>query len=912
MQVGHQDSNFQLDGSADIVEEDKSSESHSSSPKQISNDGCSSRLVSDGPAFSYIAVNARKATGNAVSCIESFPEVPDNKDIIPWISAVAAIDTCENKTGNGKLSLSTSKEDCKQHEPRFSLIYSSEDCKDLCCSQELVSQYADNRAEEKQGYQEGKCDSACSFQFYSCGRNSDSSADSCCSQDGKSVINAWVNESPFALVTGSSLPTLSGPCNLDAAGSVASYNSLAATEASLHGCNSETNSQVNGLLSGGVGIDETKICCVLPSDKLSMPPVTGGETKIVKFGVNSEGMKVKFYPVESASVSQAYMNITGLSISTEKKENATNPVETNVNFSQFRLRSESALSEDVSKCTSQSNVPSSSAGLSSLSPAGPCEIFSSQNVGLSLPSLGIYSSCSMRRTDGFSCSKLQLNSSVSKTEKFGSVPSSVTSFTNINDISQSFEDKTKFSLSSSLKKDQSPLIVVSSVCSYMSSSRSSCVVEIPSVCSISSDSCILKNMSKTHLTVIDSFSRESSPLSGFKFCTLGPPILSSSISQPLGAKSSVDTTSSALGFSLESSTCSKFGAACAVSVMATALSTATCSNVVNTSVQNKVSGDVMTTSLGTSASTFISTGGVNFPAIATESVSALPNSSAVSVTKAVGFEFSRPKYSSLKQGTETLKYSQHKTKPSFGFRFPKSKPVKVTKNVVENEYHFISPSGWAFKSGTVTNGFSFGGSASQSQATSSNFRSGTTSDVFGVGRTSVQSSAISSDCKTGATSSDFRSGALSNIFSFGGTSLQSPATSNDFKSGITSSVFSFGGTSQSPATSNDFKSGAASSVFSFGGTLPQSPATSSYFKSGATSSVFSFGGTSPQSPTMSGHFGIGTQTTGFGFGALACSSNMCFDMSSHEKSQHCSQMKPNSSDSTKNKSCKLVFSNFSF
>ena len=841
MQVGHQDSNLQLDGSTDI-EDEKSPESHSSSPNPMRDDGLSSGLVSGDPVFSCVTINAKKATENEVRCIDSLPEACDKGGTSPLIAALAAIDICENKTGNGKYSLFTSKECCKQQETSFPLLYCNEDSKDPCCRQDLVSKLVDKEIEGKQGYQEGKCESACSFQFHLCGRNSaDSSADSRCSQDD----------------------------------SLASHCSEVATESSPDGCRSETDAQVNALLSGGTGIDQNKTdCCTLPGNIVSVPPVTNIETEIIKCDVSSEGMKVKLCPVESTGVSQACKNVTGLAVTTADQENSTSPVETSSDISQRILSSLSALSEDASKCTSQSNIPPVSFGISALVTAGPCEVFSSQDVGPSLPSVGIYSSCSIRSTENFSFLKSQLNSSVRKTENFGSIPSSVTSFRSMNDTSQNFEDKTKFSWSCSLKNEQSTAIFVSNESSYMLASKSSSVVEIPSYLSVSSDSCVPKITYKPSLTVIDSFSRESSPLSGFKFCTLGTPILSSSISKPLDARVNVDTTSSALGFSVESGKSFKLGAACPGPVMATALSTITCTNMVNTSVQT-VSANILTQSLVTSASNFISIGGVDFPATTTKSLLTLPHSSvvstgllhqvpavapatsAVSVTKVTGFQFSSPISLSLTKGTETLKCSQLSSKLSHCFQFQKSKPVKYTKQVDDHECHLISSDGWCFKSGTTSNETSFGETSSQSPATSGDFKSYAASNGFIFGGTLSQSLTASSD---------FKSGAASNGFIFGGTSSQSPAASSDFKSGSTSNGFHFGGTSsQSLTTSSDFKNGKTSNGFSFGGTSSQSLTTSSDFKNGTTSNGFSFGGPSSQSQTSSDFKNV-TTSNGFSFG----------------------------------------------
>ena len=861
MQVGHQDSDLQLDGSADI-EDEKLPKSHSSSPNQMRDDGLSSRLISGDPVFSSVTINAKNATENAVSCVDNFPKECDNGGTNPLITAIAAIDICENKTGSGKFSLFTSKECCKQQEPSFPLLYCNEDSKDPCCTQDLESKCADKEVEGKQGYQEGKCDSACSFQFRLCdGNSSNSSADSSCSQDVQSVINVCFNES-FPLTTGSLLPALSRPCNLDATGSLASDDcSEAATESSSDGCRGETDAEVNAL-SGGTGRDQNKIdSCTVPCNIFSVPSVTTGETEIIKFGVGSEGMKVKLCPVESTSVSQACKNITGLSVAAENQENTTSPVETNGDFSQFTPRSLSALSEDASKCTSQSNIPPVSFGISALVPAGLYKVFSSQNVVPSVPSVGIYSSCSIKRTENFSFLKSQLNSSVSKTDNFGSIPCSVTSFRNTNDTSQNFEDKTKFSSSCSLKNEQSTAIVISNESSYMLASESSSAVEIPSFLSVSSDSCVPKITCKPSLRVVDSSSRESSPLSGFKFCTLGTPILSSAVSQRLDARVNVDTASSTLGFSLESGKSFKFGAACTGSVLATALSTVTCTNMPNTSVQT-VSANILTQSSVTSASNFISIGGVDFPAITTKSLLSLPDSSAVrsglfqqvpgvssatsavSVTKVTGLQFSSPISVSLTKGTETSKCSQHNSKPSLCFSFKKSKPVKFTKHVDDNKCHLFSSSGHGFKSGTTSKESSFGGTSSKSPATY-DFKSGAACNGFIFGGTSSQSPAASSD---------FKSGAASSGVVLGGTSSQSPATSNGFNSGVAYSKVSCGGTlSPSSPLSGNFKNGTTSNGFSFGGTSLQSPASSS-----ATSKIFSFGGTSPQSPAVSSNFDIGT------------------------------------------------------
>ena len=889
MQVGHQDSNLQLDGSTGVADE-KSPESHSSSPNPMHDDGLSSGLVSGDPVFSSVTINAKKATENEVSCIDSLPEACDKGGTSPLIAALAAIDICENKTGNGKYSLFKSKECCEQQETSFPLLYCNEDSKDPCCRQDVVSKLVDKEIEGKQGYQVGKCDSACSFQFCLCGRNSsDSSAENRCNQDD----------------------------------SLASHCSEVATESSPDGCRS---AQVNALLSGGTGIDQNKIdCCMLPGNLFSVPPVTKSGTEIIKCDVNSEGMKVKLCPVKSTGVSQACKNVTGLAVTTANQENTTSPVETSSDFSQLIPRSLSALSEDAFKCTSQSNIPPVSSGISAMVPAGPYEVFSSQDAGPSLPSVGIYSSCSIRSTENFSFLKSQLNPSVSKTENFGSVPSSVTSFRNTNDTSQNFEDKTKFSSSCSLKNEQSTATFMSNESSYMLASKSSSAVEIPSYLSISSDSCVPKITYKPSLTVIDSFSRESSPLSGFKFCTLGTPILSSSISQPLDARVNVDTTSSASGFSIESGKSFKLGAACTGPVMATALSAVTCTNMANTSVQ-MVSANSLTQSLVTSASNLITIGGVDFPAVTTKSLLILPHSSvvstgllqqvpavspttsAVSVTKVTGVKFSSPVSLSLTKGTEGLKYSERSSKLSHCFRFQKSKPVKFTKQVDDNECHLISSSGRCFKSCTSKEP-SFGETSSHSPAISDDFKSGTTSNGFSFGGTSSQSP---------ATSDDFKSGATSTGFIFGGTLSQSLTTAGDFKSGTTSkdlksgvasSGVSCGGTSsQSSALSSNFKNGTTSNGFSFGGTSLQLPASSS-----ATSNVFSFGGTSSQSPAVSSNFDIGTRTAGFSFGMPASSSDVCCNMFiSHKKSQRFSDMQSRSSDSAQNKSCKLVFSNFNF
>ena len=919
MQVGHQDSNLQLHESTG-TEEEKSPESHLSSPNPMHGDGLSSRLVSDDPVFSSVTINAKKATENEVSCIDSLPETCDKGGTSPLIAALAAIDICENKTGNGKYSLFTSKEYCKQQEPSPPPpLYCNEDSKDPCCSKDLVSKHVDKEIEGKQGYQEGECDSACSFQFHLCGRNSsDSSGDSTCSQGD----------------------------------SLASHCSEVATESSPDGCRSDTNAEVNALLSGGTGIDQNKIgCCTLPGNIFSVPPVTNSETEIIKCDVSSEGMKVKLCPVESTGVSQACKNVTGLAVTTENQENTTSPVETSSDFSQFIPRSLCALSEDASKCTSQSNILPVSFGISALVPAGSCEVFTSQDVGSPLPSVGIYSSCSIRSTENFSFLKSQLNSSVSKTEK------------NMNDTSQNFEDNTNFSSSCSLKNEQSTAIFISNESSHMLASKSSSAVETLSFLSISSDSCVPKITYKPCLTVIDSFSRESSPLSGFKFCTLGTPILSSSISQPLGARVNVDTTSSALGFSIESGKSFTLGAACTGPVKATALSTVTCTNTANTSVHT-VSENILTQSLVTCASNFISIGGVDFPATTTKSLLILPHSSAVStgllqvpavspatsavsVNKVTGFQFSSPNSLSLTKGTETLKCSKFNSKLSQFFQFKKSKPVKFTKQVGDNECHLISSSGWCFKSATTSKA-SFGETSSQSLATSEDFKSGAACDGFIFGGTSSQSLGTSSDLKSSTmsngfnfggtssqlpgTSNDLKSGTTSNGFNFGGTSSQSPGTLSDLKSGTSSNGFNFGGTSsQSPGTSSDWKSGTTSNRINCGGTLSQSSALSHNFNSGtsngfsfggtalqspassAASYVFSFGRTSPQSPAVSSNFDIGTRTAGFSFGMPANSSGVCFNkFISHEKSQRFSHMPSRSSDSAQNKSCKLVLNIFVF
>jgi hypothetical protein len=685
MQVGCQESNMLLGGSdhPDVVKDETSTENCSvSSSSQTCENIVSSKYVSSDAAAVH-GINSKYAYTDAVfPSDESTSERPRSKnmsggedcslgalhkgDISPLVGAVATLDIfSSNKIDVGNLISASSKEECELQESGFSSLHHNQVCKIPCSSKDLVYKSTDKATEEKEVYQEMKNDDACSSQLRSSNFSDSSTSvtsvrsnlcihDSHISKNNNPAVKDCVNKSPDSRTVDISLLPLDMPfafnCSEDAA------------TPSFFGCKNKVETVS---LSGGIVTHQSEVNCVtLPSEILVPPVITKfpcSKLEVIKLNVDSEEEKAECYPSESANVSQTYTNTTGVTVISENKETAINTfsieaTETCVSFSGIVPRE---LNDIVSMSTSQPDVPHTSVGISTSAPdiatCGSFEPFLSQNMGLSkplpLPSAGIFHcNTSRSKTDSISDSftswlQPQRDSFVNTTQNFGSVPKSVTNFTNSNKLFQNVADKTKGSVSFSLKSEQDTALGVSP---SMPASKSSFAVDVPIKLTASPDSCILKSTNESSITVSDSLSRDLSVFSGVQFCTLSSPISSSSISKSGDTNFHLGTTSSDLEFSLGFGASLKCGAPCTESSMDTALSSmgkagSTClkpgfiqsgvnvySNTVDTLRQNNGSFNIKTDSSGAASSAVISCGILSFSALTTQSSLSLPNSSVVS------------------------------------------------------------------------------------------------------------------------------------------------------------------------------------------------------------------------------------------------------------------------------------------
>jgi hypothetical protein len=593
-----------------------------------------------------------------------------------------------------------------------------------------MSNPPDKGPEEKEVYPEMKHDSACSSQLQLSDMNTVPvgnglcSPDLCISADSNSIVNGSVSKSSCAHVTDISEPTLCKPNSTDAVGLCTGNCTQDATETISGGNRNEAEAKVHRIAT-----DQGKINCMTLPNVILMPPLVISKPETIKMDFESVKTNTELCPVESISVSQTYT--TGISVVRENKVNATSSLISSVSFSQIAPTSVNELSEDVSASVSQPNLPSLSTGISALASneatCGVFEPFLNQNLGLSSPSTAIFShNMSTAKIDPFSDSSAsetawfhpQLSSSCSKIQNFGAVPKYVTCSTNMNNTFQGFAENTNFNFGVPLKSKQTIAAGISNVFSRPLASETSFIQGIPPKCSVSSDSCIWKNANKSSVTVLESFSRESSVFTGFKFCTLGSPISSSSIFKPLDASFQLGTPSSAL----DSGRVFKSGAPCTELAMAaagtvgntylepgfTVLGVNVGSNRVNTSGQETGCG------ITTSASAFVSFGKPSVPALTANSLS-LPNTSAVSVglfgkepriasatssvfsTKVTtGFQFGMETSSLTGMGTKFSGFSPCSSKLGFGSHFesPKFEPLKdasLTKTAFANMFPVNSP-----------------------------------------------------------------------------------------------------------------------------------------------------------------------------------------------------------------------------
>jgi hypothetical protein len=682
----------------------------------------------------------------------------------------------------------------------------------ICGSNKIDSRkFTDKVTEGKEVCQEMKCDSACGLQLQLGGRNSSNSPvpveRNSCGHDfhisnNNSVVKDCDKKSPCPHTVDNSKAALNSTYSANSVDSFAFTCIQDATRPSSCGYKTKPETHMRVSLSGEIVTAQSKVNCVTPPNEILVPHFMmqhlSGKPETVEVNVDSKGMKAVLHPAESMDVSQTYADSTRISVATKINENTVN------------------TSSVEAAIISQSNTPCTSAGFSTCSmsfvPNVTCwssEPPLNQNMGLShpmsLPSGGIcIFNTSRSKIVSFSDSCTSepswldphVNSSVTKTQNFGSFLKSVTSCATVNNPFQKVADRTKGSFSFSLKSEQNTASDISNVFSNISA------LDTPFKYSASTGSCIPDITNKSSVPVLDRLLRESSVFSGFKFCTLSPPILSSTVSQPMDASFHFGSESSAMGFPVGSETSFKCGTPCTESAMDTALSIVgtavnTClkprfmrsgvkvdSNVVNTLGQNSGSHNT-TVSLDTATATCASFGTLVCPALTTQSSSVSTNlfgqvprieclTSVVSSTEATAgsaasFQFGNQTSSSSAaaaaagRGPEVLSFSSFSSAPVFGsdLQFPKFEYVKDT-SVRKNKF------GNSFQVNSL------GRQSSREKASSSTACSTVNSALFTFGSTAVNCNGVTNAFDshvirkpvTTVTSSGFNTGIINNAFTF--------------------------------------------------------------------------------------------------------------------------------------------------
>jgi hypothetical protein len=708
MQVGHQESDLQLSwlatDSLDKAGDVGSAENCSvSSPREAHDDRFSSTCVS-GDVCTSVTCNtstSNRATGNIFNGTDISLE-SDKADMSPLAGTIANLeDICENKIDNGKYSLPESKGEHEQCEYGCPWLHNNKNIKAWCSSKDLVSELTDRGPEEKKVYPEVKHDSACSSQLHTLPvGNSLCGLDVRISVGSDSIINGSGSKSSYVHATDSSQPTLTW----DSTGTV-SKGSINEAEAEVH----------------RIATERDTMNYVTPPNEILMPTLVISKPETIKMVVDSGKANTELCPIENISVSQTYT--PGITFIRENKVNAISSLDSSVSFSQAVPGLSDELSEGMSASVLEPNLPPLSIGMSSLAPNvesfGVFEPFLNQNLGVSCTSTGVFSH-STSTPKLVPCSEPasvhpQLTSSCSKIQNSGAVPKYVTCSTNMNNTSQDFADNGKFNFDVSLKSKQTVAVGISNFFSRPLSSDTSVLQDMPPKCPVSSDLCIWKSTNKSSLTVLDSFSRELSVFTGFKFCTLGSPISSSSISKLSDGSFQPGRTSC----SVDSGRVFRCGASCIESAMAVSgtrentylkpgfsAGVNMCSNTGNTSGQNTRCSST-TESSGTSASAFISFGKLSLPPALTTNVLSVPNTSAVSVglfgnelrmasanssvsstTVTTGYQFGKHTPLSLTgTGTEFAGFSPWSSKVGFGStKFEPLKETSLTKTVFANAF----------------------------------------------------------------------------------------------------------------------------------------------------------------------------------------------------------------------------------
>ncbi|PNF40960.1 hypothetical protein B7P43_G08856 [Cryptotermes secundus] len=696
MQAGYQEPDLQLswlaDSSNNAGDVGSAENCSLSSPRQAHDDQFSSVCRSGDAVYTSVTCNTSasdRTTGSIFSGTGSSLE-PGKGDMSRLVDAIANLDICEDKIDSGKYDLSGSKEEHEHHEQGSPWPHHNEDIKAQCSRKDLVSKPTDSGPEEKEVYPEMKHDSAYRSQLHTVPvGNSSCSPDLHISVGSNSVINCSVSQSSYVHARGISEPTLCKTCGIDAVGLLTCNCARDATAAISGGSRNEAEAVHR------IATEEGKMNYVTLPNEILVGALVTKKPETIKMVVDSGKANTELCSIESVSVTQTYT--PEISFIRENEVNVTSSLDSCVSYSQTVSRPLSDLSEDASASASEPNLPSLSIGTHALAPNvqtfGVLEPFLNQNLVLSCPTTGAFShNTSTQKIVPSSLSFLasepawvhpQLTSSCSKIQNSGAVPKYVTCSTNMNNTFQDFAGNRKYSFGVPLRSKQTVAAGISNVFSWPLASESSFFQDMPPKCSASSDPCIWKNTNKSSVTVLDSSSRESSVFTGFKFCTLGSPISSSSISKLSDGSFQHGRTTSFL----DSGEIFKCGAPCTESVMAAAGTVGntyfrhdftaevnTCSNTVSTSGQN-TGCSISAESSGVSASAFVSFGKLSPPALTKISLS-VPNTSAVSVG-----QFGKPTSLSLTgSGTEFERSTPYKSKLGFeSYSWsPKFEPLKET------------------------------------------------------------------------------------------------------------------------------------------------------------------------------------------------------------------------------------------
>jgi hypothetical protein len=687
MAVSHQESDLQY-GSDNAEDEGLTGNCSVSSSRELHDDRFSSTCVSGDNVFTSVNYNSStsgRPTGNVLSGTDSSLE-SDKGDMSHLGSAVANLDICRDNSDNRKLSLPRSTEEHEQHEYVRSWLHHEKDIKtDLVCkpTDEVPE-------EEREGYPEVTHGSACSAQFQLHGGNSENglcNPDLHISVNSNASVNGPNSESPCAHGADVSEPALCNPYGTDAVGLFTCNGAQDATETISCRNRNEAEAKIHRIAT-----EKSVMNYVSLHNEGLMLSLVISKPETMKMNVDCGKASTELIPIESISVSQSYA--PGISLMRENKVNTTSSFDSDVSFSQTVPRCVDELSEDISASASQSSIPSLPIGISTLAVNVPLTGTCSHDTSTSISDSSVPEPATVHP---------QLDSSCSNSKNIGAISKYVTCPTDMNYTLQGLTDNSEFS-------------VGVHVFSRPLASETALIQDVPLKCSVSFDSCILRNTNKS--SVLDSFSRESSVFTGITFCTLGSPILSSSISGLFNTSFPLSATSSAL----DRGGVFKCMAPCTESAMAPAgrmgntylkpgftTEADMCSDTVHTPVQNTKCSMTMESS-GLPAVAFVNSEKLSLPTL-TNNVFSLPStasmsiglfgqklgfksvSSSISSTKATnGFQFGKHTSMSVTgTGTTFTGFHPHSSKLGFGSHIhsPKHEPLQnasLTKSAFANGF----------------------------------------------------------------------------------------------------------------------------------------------------------------------------------------------------------------------------------